>query len=77
MKPLRVTYTAGMVNIGSDDISYTYIPGMYTGGRAGVGLQVEAHVDRAACERMCVRIAEAVAEFGQGGIKRQTEESAE
>jgi len=63
MKPLRVTYASGMVNIGSDDISFGYIPGMYTGGRAGMGLQIDRHIDRAACERMCVRIAEAVVEF--------------
>lgn len=63
MKPLRVTYAAGMVNVDSDDISFARIPNMYTEGRAGIGLQVNAHMRRNATERMCIKIAEAVAEF--------------
>ena len=63
MKLLRVTYAADMVNVDSDDISFGWIPKMYTEGRAGIGLQVNAHLDRSAAERMCVKIAEAVAEF--------------
>jgi len=63
MKALRVTHAAGMVNIDSDDISFGWIPNMYTEGRAGVGLQVNAHLNRKKVERMCVKIAEAVAGF--------------
>jgi hypothetical protein len=63
MKALRVTYAAGMVNVDSDDIAFGWIPNMYTEGRAGVGLQVNAHLDSKATENMCVKIAEAVAEF--------------
>jgi hypothetical protein len=63
MKALRVTYAAGMVNIDSDDIAFGWIPNMYTEGRAGVGLQVNSHLDRKAAEKMCVKIAEAVGEF--------------
>ena len=63
MKSLRVTYVAGMVNVDSDDISFGWIPHIYQGDRAGVGLQVNAHLNRAKVERMCVKIAEAVAEF--------------
>ena len=70
MKPLRVTYAAGMVNVDSDDISFGWIPGMYQGGLAGIGIQVNAHLDRKATERMCVKIAEAVAGFNtqHGGV---------
>jgi len=63
MKPLRVTYAAGMVNVDSDDISFGWIPNMYTEGRAGIGLQVNDHLNRAKTEQMLVKIAEAVAEF--------------
>ena len=63
MKPLRVTYTAGMVNVNSNDISFGWIPDMYTHGRAGIGLQVNAHLNRSRAARMLVKIAEAVAEF--------------
>jgi len=63
MKLLRVTYAAGMVNVDSDDIAFGWIPHMYQGDRAGIGLQVNAHLDRTATERMCIKIAEAVAEF--------------
>lgn len=63
MKPLLVTYAADMVNVDSDDISFVWIPGMYQGNRAGIGLQVDAHLNRTKAERMCVKIAEAVAEF--------------
>ena len=63
MKPLRVTYAAGMVNVNSDDICFGWIPNMYTECRAGIGLQVNAHLNRNATERMCIKIAEAVAEF--------------
>jgi hypothetical protein len=63
VKALRVTYVAGMVNIDSDDIAFGWIPHMYKGDRAGVGLQVNSHLDRKATEKMCVKIAEAVAEF--------------
>ena len=63
MKPLRVTYAAGMVNVDSEDISFVWIPDMYTEGRSGIGLQVNAHLNRTKAERMCVKIAEAVSEF--------------
>lgn len=63
MKPLRVTYAAGMVNVDSDDICFAWIPGMYQGNRAGIGLQVNAHLNMAKTERLCVAIAEAVVEF--------------
>ena len=63
MKPLRIIYTDGMVNIDSDDISFGWIPHMYTENRAGIGLQTNSHINRKKCEKMCVKIAEAVAEF--------------
>jgi hypothetical protein len=63
MKALRVTYVDGMVNVDSDDIRFAWIPEMYQGNRAGVGLQVNSHLDRKAVARMCLKIADAVAEF--------------
>ena len=63
MKPLRVTYIDGMVNIDSDDISFGWIPNMYQGNRAGIGLQINSHLDEDSTKKMCVKIAEAVLEF--------------
>ena len=66
MKSFKVGYMAGMVNIDSDDISFGWIPHMYTEDRAGVGLQVNPHINKKACEKMCIKIAEAVTEFEEG-----------
>ena len=63
MKPLRVTYASGMVNIDCDDISFSWIPGMYQDDRAGIGLQINSHVNGAKAQKMCIKIAEAVSEF--------------
>ena len=63
MKPLRVTYAAGMVNVDSEDIAFGWIPNMYTENRASVGLQINAHLNRKAAAKMCIKIAEAVADF--------------
>jgi hypothetical protein len=76
MKALRVTYAAGMVNIDSDDIAFGWIPNMYTEGRAGIGLQVNPHLDRKATKRMCVKIAEAVAEFHTQNVQLRRAEAA-
>jgi len=73
MKPLKVTYAAGMVNVDSDDIAFGWIPDMYTEGRAGVGLQVNAHLNRAKAERMLVKIAQSVAEFNAPNADNQWE----
>lgn len=63
MKPLKVTYVAGSVDINSPDLQFCYIPNMYKGGRAGVGLQVNEGLDHDQTMRLCVAIAEAVCKF--------------
>lgn len=65
MKKLTVAYNMGDVQITSEDISFAYLPNMYTKGRAGVGMQVNQHINKAACEKMCIKISEALLEYNR------------
>lgn len=62
MKPFKVSTFDNMVNIDSDEISFSWIANMYEGGRAGVGLQVDG-MSYDKCMDMCIKIAEAVYNF--------------
>ena len=64
MKPLKISYVQGMVNIDSDDISYANIPNMYkTENGNGYGLQTTNKVKRNAAKVMCDKITDAVRDY--------------
>ena len=63
---LCVCYNAGMITINGEKIDFGWIPNMYKGGFAGVGIQVDEDVDSESARKMCVKIAEAVEEFING-----------
>ena len=64
MKPFKVSYMQGMVNIDSDDICYANIPNMYnTESGNGYGLQTTNRVKREAVKVMCNKITDAVREY--------------
>jgi hypothetical protein len=55
-----------MITINGEKIDFGWIPNMYKGGFAGVGIQVDEDVDSESARKMCVKIAEAVEEFING-----------
>ena len=61
---LKVIAGMGMVDIdsGTDQISFGLIDGMYKTG-PGYGCQVDDESKRAAIEKMCFRIADAVSDY--------------
>ena len=61
---LTVSYRDRMVHIGSDDINYNLIEGMY-GHEDGYGLQINDENKREAIKKMCDAITIAVLEFGR------------
>ena len=77
MKPLRVTSMDGMVNIGSDDISFSWIREMYRGNRSEIGLQTNSRISEKRAERMCVKIAEAVDEFASNDASMDAQSTQE
>lgn len=72
MNHLKVVYIDGMVNIDGEGLSYSYVKGMYSGGRPGVGLQINPDVNEEKAHILCEKIAEALVEYHEPTVADKT-----
>ena len=63
MKPFKVAYMDGMVDIDSPDFSYSLISNMYEKNIPGSGLQINPPLNEEKVRTLCDKIAKAVLEY--------------